>query len=305
MSLGSSANDAEGVAVCFHAFRAPLPEHTAEVTSIISDLYAISASLSNLEDLDRDLRYRRNFRLYSDPLSLTLASLKYTLDDILAFLHNLDYDDSPTAYKRVWVGLKDHFWVEAQAPLATRLVKYKTILREIGDLVKEDMPDPHSLSGASTSLKNLFNAQVVDVRERVNRVPLRRNPSFSGSAEPVSPGSDRRPGRPRRTSSYERVRPAHMSPRSPTSPSTGTFSDFLPSVPDVPPSPMTSTTSGTTGTSRSANTDSLRNHWAKEVFRLYTSHPLPTTSRRSNCQGEPYPDAKETLLGRGFEELSV
>lgn len=153
-------------------------------------------------------------------------------------------------------------------------------LRVYSSVIARDMPDPHSLSSVSTSLKNLFNAQVVDVRERVNRVPLRRNPSFSGSAEPVSPGSDRRPGRPRRTSSYERVRPAHMSPRSPTSPSTGTFSDFLPSVPDVPPSPMTSTTSGTTGTSRSANTDSLRNHWAKEVFRLYTSHPLPTTSRR-------------------------
>lgn len=137
MSLGSSADDAEGVAVCFHAFRAPLPEHTAEVTSIISDLYAISSSLSSLEDLDKDLRYRRNFRLYSNELSLAQASLKYTLDDILVFLHNLDYDNRPAAYKRVWLGLNDHFWVEAQVTLATRLAKYKTILREIGELVKE------------------------------------------------------------------------------------------------------------------------------------------------------------------------
>lgn len=148
-------------------------------------------------------------------------------------------------------------------------------------MIARDLPDPHYLAGISSSLKDLFNAQVVDVRERVNRVPLRRNPSFSGSAEPASPSSDRGPGRPRRTSSYERVRPAHMSPRSPTSPSTGTFSDFLPSVPDVPPSPMTSATSATTATSRSANNDALRSHWAKEVFKYsFTSHPLPTTSRR-------------------------
>ncbi|CAG8280722.1 unnamed protein product [Penicillium salamii] len=302
MSLGASADNAESVAAGFHTFRAPLPEHAAEVTSLIADLYSISSSLSNLEALNKDPRYRRSFQVIQSDLSLVQTSLKYTGDDILDFFRALDGGQTSSAiYLRTWTALNDFFWDEAQYSLATRLAKYKTFLRELGEVVKDDGQDPHYLSVLRNGIKILCDVQASHITERIRRVPLHRNPSSSGSAEPVSPISDRRAPRRR---SYERTRPAHASPTSPMSPSSGTYSDFPPSVPDVPGSPMTSATSATTATSRSANTDFSRTHWAQAAFKTpSTSTPLPRVGERSSCQGDICPDAKEMLLGRGFEEL--
>lgn len=147
MSLGASADNAESVAAGFHTFRAPLPEHAAEVTSLIADLYNISSSLSNLEALNRDPRYRRSFQVIQSDLSLVQTSLKYTGDDILDFFRALDGGQASSAiYLRTWTALNDFFWDEAQYSLATRLAKYKTFLRELGEVVKEyvspDNADP-------------------------------------------------------------------------------------------------------------------------------------------------------------------
>ncbi|CAG8022139.1 unnamed protein product [Penicillium salamii] len=279
MSLGASADNAESVAAGFHTFRAPLPEHAAEVTSLIADLYNISSSLSNLEALNRDPRYRRSFQVIQSDLSLVQTSLKYTGDDILDFFRALDGGQASSAiYLRTWTALNDFFWDEAQYSLATRLAKYKTFLRELGEVVKDDGQDPHYLSVLRNGIKILCDVQTSHITERIRRVPLHRNPSSSGSAEPVSPISDRRAPRRR---SYERTRPAHASPTSPMSPSSGTYSDFPPSVPDVPASPMTSATSATTATSRSANTDFSRAHWAHAAFKTpSTSTPLPRVEQR-------------------------
>ncbi|CAG8030304.1 unnamed protein product [Penicillium olsonii] len=299
MSLGTSADNAEIVAAGFHTFRAPLPEHAAEVTSLIADLYSISSSLTNLEALNKDPRYRRNFLLIQSDLSLVQTSLKYTVDDTLDFFRALDGGQTSSAvYKRTWTALNDFFWDEAQYSLATRLAKYKTFMRELAEVVKDDGQDPQYLAGLRNGMKLLCDVQASHITERLRRVPLYRNAS-SGSAEPMSPASDPRAPRPR---SHERRRPAYTSPTSPMSASSGTYSDFPPSVPSVPASPMTSATSATSATSRSTNTG--RPHWAQVVFKTFsTNTPLPRVGERSNCYGDICPDAREMLIGRGFEEL--
>lgn len=142
MALRTSAEEVEDVAAGFSTFRTPLPEHATEVTGLISDLYAISSSLSSLEDLSKDARYRRGWsRIHAD-LELVRSSLKFTIEDIFDFFARLDGIKSPPeVYKRVWVSMGRFFWDESQYSLATRFAKYKTFLRELGDLVKEYAAD--------------------------------------------------------------------------------------------------------------------------------------------------------------------
>lgn len=133
-----NAEKAEDVAAGFTTFRAPLPEHAAEVTSLIAALYAISSSLSDLEGLRDDERYRRGFKTIQSDLSLVNESLDYTLEDILDIFHDLDGGNTtPWHYKRAWVKLNNFFWNQAGHTLATRLAKYKTFLRELADITKE------------------------------------------------------------------------------------------------------------------------------------------------------------------------
>lgn len=138
MALRTSGQRAEDVAAGFTTFRAPLPEHAAEVTSLIADLYAISASLSSLDDLDRDPRYRRNVAEIQPDLNIVRASLKYTLEDIVDFFRALDGGQASAAgYKSTWMTLNHFFWEESRCSLATRLAQYKTMLREIIDSTKK------------------------------------------------------------------------------------------------------------------------------------------------------------------------
>lgn len=137
MALRTSAENAEDVAAGFTTFRAPLPEHAAEVTSLIADLYAISASLSTLENLTKDPHNRRNVILIQSDLTRVRTSLKYTLEDIVDFFGSLDGGNaSPVGYKRTWMTLNRFFWDESQYSLATRLAKYNTMLKELSELTK-------------------------------------------------------------------------------------------------------------------------------------------------------------------------
>src|SRR3954452_8973774 len=89
MALRTSAENAEDVAAGFTMFRGPVPEISSEVTSLIADLYAISSSLSILDDLGKDYRRQLNLAPIQPDLSMVQASLKYTLEDIVNFFGRL------------------------------------------------------------------------------------------------------------------------------------------------------------------------------------------------------------------------
>jgi hypothetical protein len=138
MALRLSAVNAEEVAAGFTTFRDPLPEHAAEVTSLIADLYSISSLFASLDALYLDIRYRRNFSLIQPDLELVRISLKYTLEDIFGFFRSLDGGkSSPAHYKRTWKNIHEFFWNESHYSLATRLAKFRTMLRELTELARE------------------------------------------------------------------------------------------------------------------------------------------------------------------------
>ncbi|KAJ5155555.1 hypothetical protein N7492_008358 [Penicillium capsulatum] len=294
------------------ALRTSADEHSTEVTGLISDLYAISSSLSSLEDLSKDARYRRNWsRIHSD-LELVRSSLKYTIEDIFDFFGRLNGADSPPeTFKRVWVSMGRFFWDESQYSLATRFAKYKTFLRELGDLVKDRGHDSPLLAGFRSGVKSLLAVQEKRLVPSLSRLSLGRNPPSSGSAaEPISPVSDRRRNDRRRRRSYERTRPPGLSPQSPLSPVSGTFSDVPPSVPEAPGSPLTGSASATTNTSTNASTstsiqpDVIQYHWIKDVFTGYdTETPLPPSREKAGCFDDPHTNIKQVLREQGFERI--
>lgn len=138
MALRTSAEDAEDAAAGFHTFRAPLPEHAAEVTGLISDLYAISSSLTSLDAFSQDVQYRRHWPRVQPDVELVRSSLKYTIEDIFDYMHRLGNGrNSPDNYKRVWVSMCRFFWDESQYSLSTRLARYRVFLRELGEAMKK------------------------------------------------------------------------------------------------------------------------------------------------------------------------
>ncbi|KAF7519441.1 hypothetical protein PCG10_009971 [Penicillium crustosum] len=137
-ALRASRQSADDVAAGFYAFRGPLPEHVGEITSLMSELYAISSSLTTLERLAEDPRNRRYFEMIKPDLNVVQASFTYTIEDIGEIFRGLDGPDNSLArYRRTWVIMSRFFWDQSNYTLATRLAKYKTVFKEFNDLVRE------------------------------------------------------------------------------------------------------------------------------------------------------------------------
>jgi hypothetical protein len=137
-ALRASRQSADDVAAGFYVFRDPLPEHVGDITSLMSELYAISSALSTLEGLAEDPRKRRYMELIKPDLNVVQASFTYTIEDIGDIFRGLDgADASPARYKRTWVILNRFFWDQSNYTLATRLAKYKTVFKEFIDLVRK------------------------------------------------------------------------------------------------------------------------------------------------------------------------
>lgn len=111
------------------------------------------------------------------------------------------------------------------------------------------------------------------ITDRFGRMSFGRNPPSTGSGSghstaPSSPVSDRRP----RRGSFERTRPANISPRSPLSPVSGGFEIPIPPLaPEAPSSPLTGSASATTNTSQSVRSDLIQNHWIKDAFNVFNT----------------------------------
>ncbi|KGO72936.1 hypothetical protein PITC_061640 [Penicillium italicum] len=339
-ALRASRQSADDVAAGFYAFRDPLPEHVGEITSLMSELYAISSTLSTLERLAEDPRNRRYFDMIKPDLNVVQASFTYTIEDIGEFFRSLDDPDASQArYKRTWILMSRFFWDQSNYTLAIRLAKYKTVFKEFCDLVREGHYTSSILVGLVSGFKALLSTQDSRFAARFEGMTLRPNDSpASNRSSPPSPVRERPPrDRPvrdhqrdhpvrdhpvrdhpvrdhpvrdhpasdrnaRRQRSYERTRPPHMPPPS-MSPSSTTSSDFPPSVPDAPLSPLTSA-SATTSTSHSTEPDVIKEHWVKDTFSYSsTSTPLPSVREESRCCGEPHPGIKQLIKEKGFEEL--
>ncbi|KAJ9491570.1 hypothetical protein VN97_g1695 [Penicillium thymicola] len=192
-ALRASRQSADDVATGFYAFRGPLPEHMGEITSLMSELYAISSSLSTLERLAEDPRNRRYFDMIKPDLNVVQASFTYTIEDIGEIFRGLDGPDASSArYKRTWVIMSRFFWDQSNYTLATRLAKYKTIFKEFNDLVREGHYTSSLLVGLVSGFKTLLSIQDGRFAARFEGMALRPNDSPTGNrASPPSPVRER------------------------------------------------------------------------------------------------------------------
>ncbi|KAJ5257756.1 hypothetical protein N7505_001988 [Penicillium chrysogenum] len=180
-ALRASRQSADDVAAGFYVFRDPLPEHVGDITSLMSELYAISSSLSTLERLAEDPRKRRYFELIKPDLNVVQASFAYTIEDIGDIFRGLDGPDaSPARYKRTWVILSRFFWDQSNYTLATRLAKYKTVFKEFNDLLKNDHYTSSLLVGLVNGFKVLLSIQDSRFAARFDGMTLRPDDSPPG-----------------------------------------------------------------------------------------------------------------------------
>ncbi|KAJ5728267.1 hypothetical protein N7493_004597 [Penicillium malachiteum] len=197
MALSTSAKDAEDAADGFTDFRRPLPDHAAEVTGLISDLYAISSSLTAIETLSQDVLYRRNWARIQPDIELLRKSLKYTLDEIFDHFRRLDGTGTPDSYRRVWMSLERTFWDESQYALSTRLLKYKTFLRETTEVMKDRPSGLPLLVSSRNSLRNLLALQEQRILSQFGRLSVNNSqPPARPPSRPQSRPSSRPPSRP-------------------------------------------------------------------------------------------------------------
>lgn len=125
----------EDVAVGLRQFREQLPEHSAEITNVIAELYAISATLTSLEGLTR--QFPRNFGPVKADFERVLVSLRYTLNEIINSFGKLDRRRTADNYRQIWHDLNVYFHEESGYSLKRRLNKYKLFLEELQDIVQK------------------------------------------------------------------------------------------------------------------------------------------------------------------------
>lgn len=126
---------AEKVAVGFRRFRSCLPEHSAEITNLIAELYAMSATLTSIEGLSR--QFPRNYARIKSDLDMVLASLNYTLDEITASFRKLANNPRVDDFRHAWDDLDAYFREESSYTLKRRLTKYKMFLQELEDMMRK------------------------------------------------------------------------------------------------------------------------------------------------------------------------
>ncbi|QQK46874.1 Maltose acetyltransferase family protein [Penicillium digitatum] len=188
-ALRASRQSADDLAVGFFAFRDPLPEHVGEIASLMSELYAISSTLTTLERLAEDPRNRRYFEMIKSDLNVVQASFTYTVEDIGDFFRDLDDPDAGQArYKRTWIIMSRFFWDQSNYTLAIRLAKYKTVFQEFNDLVREGHYTSSILVDLISGFKTLLSSQDSRFAARFEGMTLRPNDSpTSNRASPPSP----------------------------------------------------------------------------------------------------------------------
>ncbi|QGA12965.1 hypothetical protein EYB26_000610 [Talaromyces marneffei] len=289
----------EDVAVGLRQFREQLPEHSAEITNVIAELYAISATLTSLEGLTR--QFPRNFGPVKADFERVLVSLRYTLNEIINSFGKLDRRRMADNYRQIWHDLIVYFHEESGYSLKRRLNKYKLFLHELQDVVQNKTIDYRFMSNLQKSILAVLEEQDSRFAARLAGLSLGRpgsstsSSNFSGnSLEVEGHGIEKR-------RSYERTRSGFRPHPSPLHSPTSTNDSAPPWAPDVPGSPISTSTT----TQSNLSSAVLNDHWAKDVFSY--RGPLmkfPVIGDNSNCLGEEVQDIKEWLHEQGFDEVA-
>ena len=152
-SLIRHANDAEDVASGLRTFRDSLPRNATRITAIISELFAVSSVLREIDNAQGDPEFRSTFYRLRDDFDVVLPSLQRTLD--AAFAMFAQSRERP--YQMAWDHLGLKMEREEGLGLLERLETYHDFLRAQFDRLIGERPE--GLSEMRRQLDDLLDAQ--------------------------------------------------------------------------------------------------------------------------------------------------
>lgn len=118
------ATSAEGVAAGLYRFRDNLPGRANEITFVISELFAISSVLRQIDQAQNDRDYAPSFYRIREDIDLLIPSLERTIQDVRDMFARSGTRDS----ELVWDDLQHHMEREERLGLQHRLILYRNFL---------------------------------------------------------------------------------------------------------------------------------------------------------------------------------
>ena len=134
MALIAVAESAQDMAAAFHKFLDPVPESAAEINGLLSELYAISSALRDLNTAIAVSLHNPRYSLISDHVRDSIKSLRYTIDDVrrlIAGLRRPIYLSDSAAYRGVWREISLYFQNESSTSLCLRLEFYRRFFHSL------------------------------------------------------------------------------------------------------------------------------------------------------------------------------
>ncbi|KAL8885468.1 MAG: hypothetical protein Q9215_006678 [Flavoplaca cf. flavocitrina] len=134
MALIALAESAQDIASGFNKFLDPLPEISTEITALISECYAISSALRELNNAKEEPRYYQEYEIIYNDVAVVRETLDYTFRDVTRFFGGLGrptHISRRTAFHQVWREIDDFFYQESTASLCKRLEASRLFLTEL------------------------------------------------------------------------------------------------------------------------------------------------------------------------------
>ncbi|KAL8937000.1 MAG: hypothetical protein Q9211_003904 [Gyalolechia sp. 1 TL-2023] len=135
MALIAVAEKAQDVAAGFNKFLDQVPEFSTEITGLISECFAISSALRELNTAIQDPRYEYDYAYVARDVSIVRQSLDYTFSDVVLLFGGLGRPLSHVSkrmlFTQVWREISDHFYRESNSSLCKRLEYNRLYLQDI------------------------------------------------------------------------------------------------------------------------------------------------------------------------------
>jgi hypothetical protein len=138
-ALGAHAETAQELAAALIEFKPHVQEAAREITALVSEFYAISASLQELKSVCSDPRSASENNLIAEDKYVLLRSLEHTFKDLDRFIKLKDRPAVRTrreVHKDIWAQIDTYFRNESGNQLLTRMGYYKQFTDELVDVVE-------------------------------------------------------------------------------------------------------------------------------------------------------------------------
>ena len=140
MALVGQAEAAHDAAAALHQFLEHVPDHDAELTALISELYAVSSALRGLSTTIVELQHTGAYGRISAEVGITLESMVHTFGDfnrLLGGFARYRHLSNRAAHGQVWDDIDEYFHVQSNCPFKKRLQYYKSYLLQMEHVIEQ------------------------------------------------------------------------------------------------------------------------------------------------------------------------